>query len=131
MKSKIKRREKIWNLPRRVVILASSLGFRFQPNRGSSFYIRTPKGIIPEDQKDWNCPVGSLRLSDHWNYENKNEEVVYRTDQDIPGGAWVLCLNTLEHPTPWKVLAVFNQTKKGLFQIDHQLIRKQISLLRA
>ncbi len=97
-----------------MAIIAKRLNMRFQPNHGSSLYKRpSRKKVIPE-QVDWDSPIGTLRLSDHWNYENHYGDTVYKTDEIVPERTWVLAvnkgLNRGRRFNPWKVLQIFQKT---------------------
>ncbi len=115
-------------VPRYVVIIAKRLNMNFQPNRGSSFYKRPYKKRIPDYQKNWNSPVGTLRLSDHWGYENSKAESVYRTDAYIPKGQWALCINAKEPiSSSWKVLFIFETKKSNVIrEVDFKKVEEEI-----
>jgi hypothetical protein len=103
----------------------------FQPNRGSSLYKRLAENKILPNQKEWNSPVGTLRLSDHWNYNNRRyDELVYRTSTEIPLRTWVLCINTNIKPNAWKVLEIFETKKSNVIRkINFKKIQSEIDSL--
>jgi hypothetical protein len=101
----------------------------FQPNRGSSLYKRPAKDKIIVGQQRWHSPVGTLRLSDHWNYENRNDELVYCTSIEVPPMTWVLCINTNTKPKAWKVINVFKTEGNVIRLIDFELIQKEVNNL--
>ena len=94
------------HIPEYVRVIAFNLGLTFQPNKGSSFYKLPPKDQIPVHQRGWDTPIGTLRLSDHWNYINNYDESVYNTNVHIPEGKWALCINAGASPA-WRVLKIF------------------------
>jgi len=118
-------------IPRYISIIARRLNIKFQPKRRSSLYKRTPLKKILKGQEDWHSPVGTLRLSDHWNYvPYAKEKAVYLTDlSNFSWSAWVLCVNTGEKPNPWKVLAVFEKKIKNnvIYNIDFEKIKFEIN----
>lgn len=122
----IKRQAKIFDLRRRTTIIAVRLGMKFQPKKGSSLYKRTPKNKVLPGQEEWKMPVGTLRFSNHWNYENQKWDMVYQTDESIPSEdyQWRLCVNTGKKPA-WKVLMVVSGAR-AIREIDFQLIQKEI-----
>lgn len=124
--NKIKTMQK--KIPRYVWLIALRLQATFQPNTGSSLYKIPGKNRIPEEQKNWNSPIGTLRLSNHWNYENSREKKVYITDKEVPVGVWTLCINTgPKSDTPWKVLHIFRIDGSNILQnIDFLSIEKEI-----
>jgi|GEM_PF-7056751 hypothetical protein len=124
---KIKKVAKKFNVLRFVAIIATRLDMRLQPNRGSSFYRLPTRNKVPKEQRDWACPIGSLRLSDHWQYTNYNGLVVYKTDVEVPKYFWALAINLgPEYSTPWKVLQIFESTNDSIRKIDFPNIQKEI-----
>lgn len=125
---KIKRLQEQCFVPRYIIIIIIKLGIRFQPNLGSSFYKLPRKEKILKGQEYWDSPFGTLRLSDHWNYVNKNEKLVYVTDVKIPKYTWCLAINTGIQPSPWKVLNVFSiiNNENVINNIDYKKIHKNI-----
>lgn len=130
-KSRINRTAKRLAIPRVIAIISLRLGMTFQPNRGSSFYKRPTREKVPVYQRSWDSPVGTLRLSDHWNYKNSNEELVYRTDNTVPKHKWVLCINTGIPPRAWKVLQIFKKDENNnmIMSIDFSKITDEINAL--
>jgi len=126
MKS-IKKRAEHYSVPRFISIISKRLNMKFQPNRGSSFYKRPSIDKRYSNQEDWDSPFGTLRLSDHWDYVNSNNENVYRTDVDLPKKVWVLCINTGDRPSPWKVLEIFQEGEKIniIRNIDFKKIQRE------
>lgn len=126
----IRQLEKQFVLPRYVAILVKRLNMEFQPNRKSSLYKRPTKNKILPGQEYWNCPVGTIRLSDHWNYTNSDEKLVFKTKIPVSKDTWVLCLNTGQKTQkPWKVLIQF-KVKKGINiirTIDFEKIQQEIN----
>ena len=103
---------------------------KFQPNQGSSLYKRPSKSKIAPEQEDWDSPIGTLRLSDHWNYRNQNSRDVYRTNLPIPSHSWALCINRGYIDTPWRVLQIFKSNKGNMIrEIDFEGIKKEINSL--
>lgn len=82
---------------------------KFQPNENSSMYKRPSKHKVFPGQKHWNSPVGTLRLSNHWNYVNRNGDKVFVTNQGVEQGQIALCVNTNMKPAAWKVIYVFSK----------------------
>ncbi len=97
------------HIPENIRYVSKGLGMTYQPNKGSSFYKLPPKDKIPTYQRGWDTPIGTWRLSDHWNYVNNYGELVYNTDSRIPEGKWALCVNVGVSPA-WRVLKVFYST---------------------
>lgn len=128
---KINKKKERLQVPRYVAIIVTRLNMVFQPNRGSSFYKRPADDKILEGQKDWNSPVGTLRLSDHWGYENQYGDLVYITNIEIPKRVWVLCINTNIKSKPWKVLQIFQKEKGSniIRKIDFIKIQDEINSL--
>lgn len=118
-KSLIKRTTAAAHIPRLITLIAIRLGINKQPNKGSSLYKVPGDKHIPKDQKSWQCPIGTLRLSDHWNYTNQSGREVFNTTHSIPSRTWALCINTGHEENPWKVL--------DIFQIDGSNILRNIS----
>jgi len=117
-------------IPRYISIIARRLNIKFQPNHRSSLYKRTPVKKVIKGQEEWQSPVGTLRLSDHWNYVPlEREKIVYSTDKPIADYAWALCVNTGEKLNPWRVLAVFNKKIKNnvIYNIDFEKIKFEIN----
>jgi hypothetical protein len=124
---KIKKRVKRQRVPRYVAIIAKRLNMVFQPNRGSSFYKRPSIKKIIDDQKEWNSPLGTLRLSDHWNYENSRDDIAYKTNITILEDTWILCVNSGLKERPWKVLEIFNQKKGNVIRnINFRKIQSEV-----
>lgn len=130
-KSRINRKAKHFAVPRVIAIISLRLDMTFQPNKGSSFYKRPPKDKVPVFQRSWDSPVGTLRLSDHWNYRNSYEELVYRTNNTVPQNKWVLCVNTGIPPRAWKVLQIFRKDENNnvIMSIDFNKITDEINAL--
>lgn len=126
----MKKKTKRLQVPRYIAIIVTRLNMVFQPNKGSSFYKRPSKNKILPGQANWDSPVGTLRLSNHWNYENIHDELVYVTNTNVPRGKWVLSVNTGTKPKPWKVLQIF-EVKQGnvIRKIDFNPIQREINSL--
>lgn len=123
---KIKERSQIYEIPRHISIISKNLGIHFQPNDGSSLY-KIPYKILA-GQDHWDCPHGTLRLSDHWEYVNKNGDTVFVTDQEVPEYTWCIAVNTGKIPTPWKVLCILDleKNKNIIKEIDFKNIHRNI-----
>ena len=118
------------NVPRFVVIFIKKLNISFQPNRGSSFYKKPPRKKIKKGQKDWNSPIGTLRISDHWNYKDWGEHPIYQTDVPVSEYSWVLAINTGQTSCPWKVIYGIKKCGKGdniIARINFKELKVQIA----
>ncbi|MES2023483.1 MAG: hypothetical protein V4439_02255 [Patescibacteria group bacterium] len=130
----IKKVRRELDVPRHVAIIATRLGIKFQPNSGSSMYKLPPKEKIIPGQEDWNCPFGTLRLSDHWGilkcscYEEQNSgecncPIVFQTDVPVPTGSWVLAVNN----DGWKVVHIFQLKKSNIiYSLDFNKIKFEV-----
>jgi len=135
VKNNIKSRSKWLDVPRYVAIIARRLNMSKQPTKGSSFYKKPSKERQLAGQEDWDCPVGTLRFSNHWSiktigsiYKGINQ-AVFQTDVDVPKRAWILCINTGKKPKPWKVLQVFLLDGTNIIRsINFQEIEDKIRL---
>ena len=127
----INKRKKRLAVPRFISIISKRLNMKSQPNRGSSIYLKLSKNKIINGQEDLECPMGTLRLSDHWDYENSRCKNVFRTDITLSKGVWALCINTCEPIKPWKVLEVFKIGKNIniIKNINFQKIQLEIDKL--
>lgn len=131
MAAEMKKREMLYHVPRYIAIISQRLNMWFQPNSGSSFYRRPSKTRVVEEQKSWNSPVGTLRLSDHWNYENYQGRRVYLTDVNLPEKTWALGINTGIIEAPWKILQIFKkESRKNIIRnVDFGLIKSEVKRL--
>ena len=127
---RVKSKAKRLRIPRKVAIIATKLGIRFQPNRGSSLYRLPGKKKIFSSQKNWMSPVGTLRVSDHWGYENSDGNIVYRSD--IPVTGWAIGINDGIGPNPWKIILKFDEMSVSEFNYEsiESEIRKHVWWIR-
>lgn len=123
-----KKKAKRQDVPRFIAIISTRLNMKFQPIKGSSFYKRPAKDRIIKGQEEWNSPVGTLRLSDHWNYFNQAEKLVGQTDIFVPPKMWALSVNTGRALKAWKVLKVFECKVNVIRDIDFISIQKEIEI---
>lgn len=134
IKAKIEERKICYKIPRYLVIIITKLGMSFQPSRqGSSIYRKPCLKKVPKEQKDWKMPVGTLRLSDHWNFQKyywDNEgTTVFCTDKPVPERTWALAINTGWKVNPWKVLYILNLEKgKNITNIDCKDINQWVKI---
>ncbi|KKS54133.1 MAG: hypothetical protein UV20_C0040G0004 [Candidatus Magasanikbacteria bacterium GW2011_GWA2_42_32] len=136
MNIKIEEAKTNFKIPRYLAIIATKLNMSFQPSRrGSSMYRKPSAKKVLESQKDWKMPVGTLRLSDHWNFhkcnwESDEEKTIFATDIPVAKNTWVLAINTGQKPKPWKVLHVFTlqKGKNIIREIDCNKIQSEINL---
>lgn len=72
--------------------------------------------MVVSKQKNWSCPVGSFRFSDHWAYRNWEGNSVYCTDIPVPSGVWAIAINTNQKPKAWRVIKTFpsEDVRQGL-----------------
>ncbi len=127
MKNKYRTQQQL-DVPSYVYLIAKLLEMTFHPNKGSSFYRIPPLRLIPLFQRGWDNPIGTLRLSDHWNYTNTSGEKVFRTAIPTPSKRWTLCINTGRE---WKVLKTFypKHAKNIIDFINFEEIQNEINSL--
>lgn len=117
---------------RSIAILVCKLDMSFQPNFGSSFYRLPNKKKLIASQRSWKCPVGTLRLSDHWNYKNYKDEIVYRTDLSVSKKKWALAINYGPgYDKPWHIVQVFEKPKQQIdFNLMQRMVKEAMSLYK-
>lgn len=125
---KINQIKKFCNVPRYIAITALKLNLVIQPNKGSSLYQRTPQKMVKKEQRDWNSPVGTIRLSNHWNYKNDDGKLVYRTNNKTKKGVWALGINSGDSKTPWKIILVLDDSR--IESINFGLLKNSIYKLQ-
>lgn len=127
MKNNINTLAGTFEIPRPIAIIAKKLGLLFQPNQGSSMYRLPANKNIPTEQKDWDCPIGTLRLSDHWDYRGNTSKNVFVTDIAIPDGQWAICINTGVKENPWKVLSIVPCQGNIVHAVDYKSINDMMN----
>jgi hypothetical protein len=92
-------------------------------------YKLPPEEKVILGQERWDCPFGTLRLSDHWSvlkysYGEDEYTSVFNTDVPVPEKTWVLAVNN----DGWKVIHIFELNKKNnvVRSLDFNKIKSQI-----